>query len=289
MFILNGNRRPAPTFSVEFKKNSKYPIAKLSKAAYYMAVDKFHKAKIFDKEHFVNQINKKQINAFITWNSNKKEFTTNDHIVLVNTVVNKKSRHPQYGVVSHFYILPKNIFVKEPRQLENHFVAELNPKAVIDTQTVNNVTIKMFKVSSGDVTLYVRSKGEADYYYVQYGGEMPTAVNVVEVNNKFFEVVGEIDVTTVDITANMLKISSTGKVKDGVSVEGLIGKKFFNTKVEKLKKGLYQVIGDNFGYIFIETVKSEIDGTTRKVHFLKDGNPVLEKLKEKYAIITAVK
>lgn len=289
MFILNGNRRPAPTFSVEFKKNSKHTMAQLSKAAYYMAVDKFHKAKIFDKEHFVNQINKKQITAFITWNSNKKEFTTNDHIVLVNTVVNKKFRHPQYGVVSHFYILPKNIFVKEPRQLENHFVAELNPAVIIDTKKVNNVTMKMFKVSSGDETLYVRSKVEADYYYVQYGGEVPTPVNVIEVDNKFFEVVSEINVSTIDTTANMLKISSNGKVADGVRVEGLRGKKFFNTNVTKLKKGLYQVIGDNVGYIFIETVKSEIEGTTRKVHFLKDGSSVLKKLKEKYTVITAVK
>lgn len=288
MFILNGNRRPAPTFSVHFKKTFNHTMAQLSKAAKYIAVDEVTD-KLFDQEYFAEKIIKKQVIAAITWNSNKKQFTTNDHIVLVNSETNKNKRHPQYGVVAHFYILPKNIFVKEPRQLENHFVAELNPNAVIDTQTVNNVTIKMFKVASGDETLYVRSKVEADYYYVQYGGEMPTAVNVVEVNNKFFEVVGEIDVTTVDTTANMLKISSNGKVKDGVSVEGLRGKKFFNTNVEKLKKGLYQVIGDNVGYIFIETVKSEIEGTTRKVHFLKDGSPVLKKLKEKYAVITEVK
>lgn len=288
MFILNGNRRPTPTFSVKFNKGGK-TFGQLSIAARDLIGERFVVGGILNKAHFESVLKKKSIVGSVNWNSNKKDFNFKDNYILVNIVVNKRKAHPEFGAVAHYYIIPKTSLVKTPFQKDTYFVAELSPTAIIDTKTVNNVTMKMFKVSSGDETLYVRSKVEADYYYVQYGGEVPTPVNVVEVNNKFFEVVSEINVSTIDTTANMLKISSTGKVNDGVSVEGLRGKKFFNTNVTKLKKGLYQVIGDNVGYIFIETVKSEIEGTTRKVHFLKDGSPVLKKLKEKYAVITAVK
>lgn len=290
MFNLKeGQHRPVHAFRIEMKDHSnsisemkksffqvKEAIKALKIKNFETVSDILSKRKIYGKE--------KKVPFNIYWNSSKSNFNE-DEIFVYNIVKNTRRTHGQnstlkinekYGLVVYVYLLNKKS-VKVFKQLNDNFVVEMKTDALIESSTVQKPSNLIFEVKKDDESFFVKTKAEVSY--LEQKGYSYKAINFIELNGRFFEIVGEIDskkIKNVDIHSDKIKGYKTQKSAklDGraffeATMEGISSKNYFTVDFNNAEPGFYKVYGEIEGYVLVESISTILNGKKSVLNFIK--------------------
>jgi len=291
MFHLNGSRRPSPIGTITFKSfnhNLAHTIQH-----FFMNMNSDRRITTINlemiKEKFRSEF------GFVDWNSKETSFSMNTHYILFNIEVNKQNDKKNNGkyLKVFLYILPKEWLQGEPKQMDKHFVASINPLAEIRTQKeLNSDFVSTYKVQI-DNNEFVNVKLHKEAYHLAKGDmEKIHIQKAIIVDGVYYEVGNPIkQFKEVDINEYRLIAVDQFSINDVVfeaKVEGIGSSIKFTKDVNKLSDGFYRVMGVVVGAILIETNTSLLTGVSKKMVFLKDTSADFKRLEKQISLIETV-
>lgn len=285
MFVLNGNRRPSPSFSVVLKAAKGMMVSFQNNNTLMNGVLSVLNSKVMDVNDIQCLFDVNYANISLKWLKGDFPINPATEYVAMNIVHHKRLRHPEYGSVAHFYVLPKNILTEPPKQFKTHFSAIMNKEAPSDPIYNNGQThaTQVFSLVGVETPVYVQNQKEADFYVEINGGQF-VAVDGFIINGRVHVDNEKIRFTPVDTGIHSITV-----VKDNDTVfkksesyhvlkfENIVRYVTVNKYMPKLPAGLYHLRGDLSGFVLVE----DFDGFAGKrkfYHFIEADDKRLPEL-----------
>jgi len=325
MFILNGNRRPAPSFVVNLsRKKGKYVKPSLQQRIIDSGISQLNRiyGEVTERE-IVSAFSSldMKVSVNIVQANIEKLDKVHNHI-LYNVVQNKRTMkhgqdNPDFGSVAYIYVIPKANIVGNPIQRSNSFVAKMQADCIVESREDMKMT-KIFKFprrQRGDI--FVKSKAEADYFSKQHDNAPYETVEALRLSsdhcvkdgavvakpeNKQPQKTGydyfvddkKIKISTIRTDLHTIRcFDSEAVAKEAfgqvfkVSFTGGSFSYYTNANVKSLQPGLYRCVNKKEGYLFIEIHESAVLGKVRMVHFLDEKHEKTSEMLLKYPVLTA--
>lgn len=325
MFILNGNRRPAPSFVVNLSmKKGKYVKPSLQQRIIDSGVSQLNRiyGEVTERE-IVNSFSTLDMKVSVNIIQANIDKLDKDHNhILYNVVQNKRTKkngvaNPDFGSVAYIYVIPKANIVGNPIQRRDSFVAKMQADCIVESRE----EMKMIKIfhfprrQRGDI--FVKSKAEADYFSKQNDNAPYETVEalrlssdhclkggavVVKPENKqpqrtgydYFVNDKKIKIATIRTDLHTIRCFDSEVVAKEAfgqvfkfSFTGSSYSCYSNANVKNLKPGLYRCVNKKEGYLFIEILDSAVLGKVRMIHFLDDKNEKTAEMLMKFPVSTA--